>query len=199
MHLFLQEALLNTFLLRFVLQVCTHVPWPVFLFGPVSHLWARWCVQEVNFLLTHTGRKLLFPLWLFDPGDYRKHFPNLEHKVQNCYTIQHTFSPGIVLTLPHWENLSVHIELHFRKACRVYPFSNLKDDDDDDSIQTDPAGMTVPSWRGWSSRGMKSSLRDSDTPPTAELSGRHKDTSIQIHPWWQLVLHTNKMKIFGIL
>lgn len=43
-----------------------------------------------------------------------------------------------------------------QKGHSVCPFLNLKDDDD--IKQTDPVGMTVPSWRGWLSSSIKSSL-----------------------------------------
>lgn len=56
-------------------------PESVYLLWPASHLWARWCLQQVNFPLTHTGRKLPLLLWLSGPVDWRKHPPNLEHNI----------------------------------------------------------------------------------------------------------------------
>lgn len=68
------------------LQLHQCSPESVYLLWPVSHLWARWCVQVVNSPLTHTGRKLPLLLWLSDPGDWRKHPPNLEHTVYKYLT-----------------------------------------------------------------------------------------------------------------
>lgn len=56
----------------------TTLPESVCLLWPPFHLWARWCLQEVNSRLTHIGGKLPPLLWLSGPEGWRKRPPDLE-------------------------------------------------------------------------------------------------------------------------